>query len=135
MANCKNTDCRNNDTLCYKCNGISFYQQVKTKSVKMRKSKRAGSELERKSVSAHLQSNSGAGWRKGDVETNNTLVECKSTGKQSISIKREWLESHIQDAIKYDKIPVLNFQYGGDRQIYSIVRNEDLESLLLLLES
>lgn len=134
MADCKNADCLNNDTLCYKCNGISFYKQMKSKTPKMRKSKRAGSSLERQSVSAHLQSNSGAGYRKGDVETNNLLIECKATGKQSMTVKREWLETNFKDALMYGKISVLNFQFGGDEQIYSIVRNEDLIDLLSLLD-
>ena len=132
--NCNNTDCQNQGTLCYKCNGVSFYKMPKQSNIKLKKSKRAGSSLERQSVYAHLQNNSGAGYRKGDVETNNTLIECKSTGKNCITIHREWLEENSQHASKYGKMPVLNIQFGGDQQIYSIVKTEDLEQLLILLE-
>ena len=52
-------------------------------------------------VNGKKVANSGATtWKKGDVQTDDWLLECKTctTDKKSFSIKKEWLEKNRQIA-------------------------------------
>lgn len=61
-----------------------------------------------------LTSNSGAGWvDKGDVQTEDEVIECKATGKTQITLKAAWLEKVFREAAGRLKRPVLEFQLHG----------------------
>ena len=69
--------------------------------------------------------NSGATkFAKGDVTTDNWLIECKTTTateKASFSIKREWLEKNKEEAFAMRKdYNALAFDFGDGKQFYII---------------
>lgn len=64
-----------------------------------------------KAISGRNTRGSGCGRDKGDAKSDLFLVECKSTQKESLSIKRAWLEKITREA--GSKIPALYF--GFDR--------------------
>jgi len=71
---------------------------------------------------------SGAFWsRKGDVRTQDLLIEHKWTGKKSFSIKSAELEKITTEAILDGRIPVLGFHLNG--QDYVILGEEDFHEL------
>ena len=60
-----------------------------------------------KAVGGRKVANSGAtAFNKGDVTTNNFLLECKTctTEKQSFSIKRDWLDKNREEAFAMNKM-------------------------------
>ena len=69
--------------------------------------------------------NSGATpFSKGDVRTDNWLIECKTctTAKASFSIKREWLSKNKEEAFAMNKrYNALCFDYGNGSDRYYIV--------------
>ena len=89
-----------------------------------------------KALGATRQSNSGAGhFRKGDVVHNEAsmLIEAKTTmsEKQSISIKKEWIDKNKEEAFairKSNNCVCINFEPGGDN-FYVI--NEKLMKFLI----
>lgn len=57
---------------------------------------------------------SGNGWiRKADVRTPNYLIECKTTTKESYSIKKETWETLNKQAIVDGRIPVMIVDING----------------------
>lgn len=83
---------------------------------------------------ARQQSNSGALWfAKGDVITEEYLMECKergtltSRGEKTISIPKEWLTKQEKEAFQ-EKRPywILPFRYKNDDEIY-LVKTFDQE--------
>jgi len=67
---------------------------------------------------------SGAFWsRKGDVRTQDLLVEHKWTGKKSFTVKSEVLEKIITEAIMDGRVAVLGFHLNGRN--YVILEEED----------
>lgn len=61
---------------------------------------------------------SGAGWvHKGDVQTEDELIECKATGKTQITLKAEWLRKVFLEAAARLKRPVLEFQLDGQEYV------------------
>ena len=74
-----------------------------------------------KKIGGKQVANSGAtAFSKGDVSTDEWLIECKTTtcaNKASFSIKREWLEKNKEEAFAMDRYySALCFDYGdGDR--------------------
>lgn len=57
---------------------------------------------------------SGNGWiRKADVRTLDYLIECKTTTKNSYSIKKETWEILNKQAIIDDRIPVMIIDING----------------------
>jgi hypothetical protein len=79
-------------------------------------------------LSGRRNSNSGAGmWQKGDVTTDNFLLECKTktTHSESISVKKEWIEKNRKEAFFMNKdycAVVINF--GPDEPNYYIIDEE-----------
>lgn len=77
-----------------------------------------------KQVDGKQQSNSGATpFYKGDVTTDEFLIECKTTisTKASFSIKKEWLEKNRQEALEMRKqCNALCFDYGDGVRYYVI---------------
>lgn len=72
---------------------------------------------------------SGSGWRKrGDVETNGFLFECKSTeNKTQITIKDKDLRQVERRATPSGRVPVLTFDLDGRR--YHILTDADFAEL------
>jgi len=73
-----------------------------------------------KAVNGRQQPNSGAGhFGKGDVITNSFLIECKCVmkPKDSVSIKREWVEKNKSEAFsirKPNQAICINFEPDGN---------------------
>lgn len=79
--------------------------------------------------------NSGAtDFRKGDVSTQDFLIECKTSAKpkKSVSIKKEWLEKNKEESFVMNKqYSILAFDFG-DGEDYVIL---DILDFLDLLEA
>ena len=86
-----------------------------------------------KAIGGRTVANSGAtAFNKGDVTTDNILIECKTcvTEKKSFSIKKEWLEKNKEEAFEMGKdYSVLAFNFGPDTSNYYVI-NEKLFKLL-----
>ena len=72
--------------------------------------------------------NSGATmFDKGDVKTDNFLLECKTktSPSESISIKKEWLENTEKEALFVGKpYSALAFNFGTNEKNYFIISDE-----------
>jgi len=67
-----------------------------------------------KKLNADLTPNSGARWHsKADLETENALIEIKSTTKDQIVIHKGWLEKIRNEALKQGKEPILVIDFGS----------------------
>ena len=72
---------------------------------------------------------SGAFWsRKGDVRTDELLIEHKWTGKKSVTIKSEVLKKITTEAILDSRTPVLGLHLDGEN--YVVLRSEEHTSEL-----
>jgi Holliday junction resolvase len=49
---------------------------------------------------------------KGDVKTQELLIECKRTDKKSMAIKKEWLEKISKEALASHRVPALAIEFG-----------------------
>lgn len=95
----------------------------------MNKPTRFYSNRQEKSVARKLGgrqvANSGAtAFSKGDVRTDEWLIECKTaiTEKQSFSIKRSWLDKNREEAFAMGKsYDALCFDYGNGTNRYYII--------------
>lgn len=78
-----------------------------------------------KAVSGKQVANSGAtAFSKGDVVTDNWLIECKTTTteKKSFAIKKEWLEKNKEEAFAMRKdYNALCFDFGDNGKRYYVV--------------
>lgn len=71
---------------------------------------------------------SGAFWsRKGDVRTDDLLIEHKWTGKKSFTLKSEVLEKIVTEAILDSRTPVLGISLNNKN--YVILEEEDFLQL------
>jgi len=71
---------------------------------------------------------SGAFWnRKGDVRTDDLLIEHKWTGKKTVTIKSEVLEKITKEAILDSRTPVLGLHLNGEN--YVVLLEEDFFEL------
>ena len=88
-----------------------------------------------KAVSGKQVANSGAtAFHKGDVITDQFLIECKTTTKElkSFAIKKEWLIKNEEERFAMNKdYSALAFDYGDGEQFYII--NESLFLTLITL--
>lgn len=67
---------------------------------------------------------SGAFWsRKGDVRTQDLLIEHKWTGKKQFTVKSDVLKKIMREAILEGRTPVLGFHLDGEN--YVILGEED----------
>lgn len=77
-----------------------------------------------KVINGRRNANSGATtWSKGDVRTDNFLIECKTCEKEkaSFSIKKEWLIKNREEAFAMGKsYSALAFDYGDAKRYYVI---------------
>jgi hypothetical protein len=68
-----------------------------------------------KKVNGQRNAASGAFWnRKGDVRSDDLLIEHKWTGKKSFSVKSEVLKKITTEAILDDRVPVLGIHLDGE---------------------
>jgi len=71
-----------------------------------------------KALGGQRSAGSGAFWsRKGDVRTNDLLIEHKWTGKKSFTLKAEVLEKIIMEAILDSRTPVLGVHLNGKNYV------------------
>lgn len=93
-----------------------------------------------KAVGGKQTANSGATqFQKGDVSTDNWLIECKTkvSPSESISIKREWLEKNEEEAFAMQKShSALCFNFGDVRNAknYYIISEQEFKRFLKLEE-
>lgn len=123
-------NCLNIDIKCEKCDGSLYYRVEKAKRPKIFKSNRGGARLEQETM--RMQPNSGATrYRKGDLISAHTIIECKSTSHASIRITKEMIDTIEDYARKEIVMPVLNFSIcDNEKEIYSIVKYRDLMALM-----
>lgn len=90
-----------------------------TKYYSNRQEKRVAKQLNGKKVAA-----SGATpFHKGDVLTDNFLIECKTKTKesQSFTIKKDWIEKNKEEAFAMGKdYSALAFDFGDSETLYII---------------
>ena len=92
-----------------------------------------------KALGGKQVSNSGATpFYKGDVTTEDWLIECKTTTaplKASFSIKREWLEKNKEEAFAMNKhYSALAFSFGEDEPNYYVIDEKTFKQLKEALE-
>ena len=78
-----------------------------------------------------------AKFSKGDVVTNDWLIECKTQvkEKESFSIKKEWLKKATEEAFSMNKSHVaLAFNFGGENQSqnFYVISEKDFKRLVEL---
>lgn len=82
--------------------------------------------------------NSGATpWIKGDVLTDQFIIECKTktSPSQSISIKKEWFTKNKEDSLLVDKEhQAIVFNFGPDEENHYIIDEYLFQYLLECLE-
>ena len=87
------------------------------KSKGQRESKKHEDRLAKK-VGGQRSAGSGAFWsRKGDVRSQDMLIEHKWTGKASVSVKAAVLEKIVTEAILDGRMPVLGFHLNGENYV------------------
>jgi hypothetical protein len=71
-----------------------------------------------KRVGGKRNAASGAFWqRKGDVRSEELLIEHKWTGKKQVTIKSEVLKKIVREAILDSRIPVLGLHLDGENYV------------------
>lgn len=91
-----------------------------------------------KSLGGRTTANSGAtSFDKGDVVTEDILVECKTKVKTSeqITIKKEWIRKNREEAFAMGKqYSTIAFNFGPDEENYYIIDEYMFKMLQELLE-
>ena len=81
-----------------------------------------------KAIGGKRSAASGAFWsRKGDVRSDDLLIEHKWTGKKSVTIKSEVLQKITTEAILDSRTPVLGLHLDGEN--YVVLLEEDFFEL------
>lgn len=92
-----------------------------------------------KALNGKLVANSGAtAFNKGDVTTDNVLIECKTciSEKKSFSIKKEWLEKNKEEAFEMGKdYSILAFNYGPDTDNYYVIDERLFKQLMEVIDN
>ena len=87
-----------------------------------------------KAVGGKKVANSGAtAFNKGDVTTDNILIECKTCcdDKKSFSIKKEWLEKNKEEAFEMGKShSVLVFNFGPSSENYYVIDEKTFKEFM-----
>ena len=77
-----------------------------------------------KAIGGSRNAASGAFWsRKGDVRSDDLLIEHKWTGKKSFSLKSDVLKKIVREAILDGRVPVLGVHLDGEN--YVILLEDD----------
>lgn len=91
-----------------------------------------------KKLNGRVQPNSGAtAFAKGDVKTDDWLIECKTktTSSDSMSIKKSWLEKNMHEALFLGKqYSALAFNFGPNEKNYYIIDEDTMFLLINLLK-
>ena len=91
-----------------------------------------------KTIGGKQTANSGATkWSKGDVRTDDFLIECKTCEKEkkSFSIKKEWLDKNREEAFAMGKsYNALAFDFGDNGKRYYVIDERLFKQLLKHLE-
>ena len=91
-----------------------------------------------KTIGGKQTANSGATkWSKGDVRTDDFLIECKTCEKEkkSFSIKKEWLEKNKEEAFAMGKsYNALAFDFGDNGKRYYVIDERLFKQLVNYLE-
>ena len=91
-----------------------------------------------KKLNGNCQVNSGETlFNKGDVITDNWLIEAKTTltDKQSFSIKQEWLNKLKQEAFSMNKeYYALAFNFGPDNSNYYIIDERIMKKIVKIIK-
>jgi hypothetical protein len=86
-----------------------------------------------KLVDGKRNAGSGAFWsRKGDVRSNDLLIEHKWTGKASFTVKATVLEKIVKEAILESRMPVLGFSLNDNN--YVMLTEDDFLELRSTLQ-
>ena len=86
-----------------------------------------------KKIGGKRNAGSGAFWsRKGDVRSDDLLIEHKWTGKASVSVKAAVLEKIVKEAILDSRMPVLGFHLNGEN--YVLLTEDDFLELRQYLQ-
>jgi hypothetical protein len=86
-----------------------------------------------KKVGGRRQVASGAFWSaKGDVRSDDLLIEHKWTGKATVTIKAAVLEKIVKEAITVSRMPVLGFHLNGAD--YVMLQEDDFLEMLHYLQ-
>jgi hypothetical protein len=87
-----------------------------------------------KVVGGSVNAASGAFWsRKGDVRSDDLLIEHKWTGKKSFSLKAEVLEKIVMEAIIDSRMPVLGISLNNKN--YVLLTEDDFLEMRENLQS
>lgn len=87
-----------------------------------------------KAVGGSVNAASGAFWsRKGDVRSDDLLIEHKWTGKKSFSLKAEVLEKIVMEAIIDSRMPVLGISLNSKN--YVLLTEDDFLEMRENLQS
>jgi Holliday junction resolvase len=79
----------------------------------------------------YLHSNSGAtGWKQNDLTRGILSVECKETAKKSYTIKQEELYKCIRHADEQMQMPALVFRFSDNKDMFAVIRYDDLLQLV-----
>lgn len=71
-----------------------------------------------KAVGGKRNAASGAFWsRKGDVRSDDLLIEHKWTGKKQVTVQAAVLEKIVKEAILDGRMPVLGFHLNGENYV------------------
>ena len=68
-----------------------------------------------KDLGGSLTRGSGSGNEKGDVKVSGFLIEAKSTVNKSMSVKLDWLNKIVNEAIMTDREPGFSIRFTNDR--------------------
>lgn len=143
-------ECRNYDKRCLQCFDENQFKPYKKKtglsSTPSKKKKGMGFEEEvrkkyNKTMAKRMPQSGGLDFLEGDISFEELLLECKkrnqvdSSGRKTISIKKEWLDKIEVEAAKNDKLPALVFSYKNEDDIYYAMKYEILLDLLLKIDS
>lgn len=92
-----------------------------------------------KAIKGKQTSNSGAtGFQKGDILTDEWLIECKTTmtPKKSFSIKKEWLSKNKREMFEMGKsYNALAFNFEPDGDNYYVIDERLFKKVKELLEN
>jgi len=129
---------------CVKCRELFPYKGLRRQSKHRPKRSRGQRDSKRQecklasSVKGRRHRASGADWKdKSDVSERTIRYECKTTRRQSISIRRSDLRKIADEAILDGQVPILHLQFEEEGaqavEEYFVLRRADFESVASVL--
>ena len=89
-------------------------------------------EIEEK-VAGKRTKGSGAGYKKGDIQSDHFIVECKTTKFKSFSITDRLIKKLEADSFGSDKIPVFSIELENGKHRCYVISDHDFEHLIMRL--